>query len=247
MLIFTLCKLKSIKGEHLIDIPKALLIEYRAHLKAHGIAAGRTPELERWLRYFLDFCLKYQTSGTDSERLHLFMLKLREKNQTEEHRLRAFRAVSLYFELLKGMGQGRGEVVQMAPVLNETHSGASSVGQSHIDLHESRYCAEGYAVKSDSPEWDVVLAAVADEIKVRHYSRRTLKTYATWSRHFQRFLKNKPPAELSTADVKEYLTYLAVKCKVAASTQNQAFQCAPFPVPSRIKERIRRTSRCSEG
>jgi len=65
---------------------------------------------------------------------------------------------------------------------------------------------------------------MADEIKVRHYSRKTLQTYALWSRQFQRFLKNKPPQELSTADVKEYLTFLAVKCHVAASTQNQAFQ-----------------------
>ena len=69
---------------------------------------------------------------------------------------------------------------------------------------------------------------MADEIKVRHYSRKTLKTYALWSRNFQRFLKNKPPEEVSTADVKEYLTYLAVQCRVAASTQNQAFNSLIF-------------------
>jgi Phage integrase, N-terminal SAM-like domain len=59
---------------------------------------------------------------------------------------------------------------------------------------------------------------MAAEIKVRHYSRKTLKTYANWSRLFQRFLKDKSPLELTTADVKEYLTFLAVKCHVAAST-----------------------------
>jgi hypothetical protein len=88
---------------------------------------------------------------------------------------------------------------------------------------KSRYTEAGYEVKSDSPEWDAVLESLAAEIKVRHYSRKTLKTYANWSRRFQRFLKNKPPRDLSTADVKEYLTYLAVQCEVAASTQNQAF------------------------
>ncbi|MDD2310260.1 MAG: phage integrase N-terminal SAM-like domain-containing protein [Desulfuromonadaceae bacterium] len=55
-----------------------------------------------------------------------------------------------------------------------------------------------------------------------------MKTYAHWSRQFQRFLKIKSPQELSTADVKEYLTYLAVKCKVAASTQDQAFNSLLF-------------------
>jgi integron integrase len=70
--------------------------------------------------------------------------------------------------------------------------------------------------------------ALAAEIKVRHDSRKTLKSYAQWTRRFQRFLKNKTPQEFSTADVKEYLTYLAVKCQVAASTQNQAFNSLLF-------------------
>jgi hypothetical protein len=69
-----------------------------------------------------------------------------------------------------------------------------------------QYNDAGYQEKSDSPEWDEVMAKLADEIKVRHYSRKTLKTYALWSRQFQRFLKNKSPAELTTVDVKEYLT-----------------------------------------
>jgi site-specific recombinase XerD len=95
-------------------------------------------------------------------------------------------------------------------------------------MRASQYNEAGYQEKSDSPEWDEVLAKLAAEIKIRHYSRKTLKTYANWSRQFQRFLKNKPPLELSTADVKEYLTYLAVKRNVAASTQNQAFNSLLF-------------------
>ena len=66
------------------------------------------------------------------------------------------------------------------------------------------------------------------EIKTRHYSGKTLKTYAHWSRRFQRFLKNKPPKSLSSKDVKEYPTYLAVQCSVLASTQNQAFSALLF-------------------
>ena len=92
----------------------------------------------------------------------------------------------------------------------------------------SNYSETGYVLKTDSPEWDALLAAMAGEINVRHYSRKTLTTYANWSRKFQRFLKNKLPQELTTADVKEYLTFLAVTCKVAASTQNQAFNSLLF-------------------
>jgi hypothetical protein len=45
-------------------------------------------------------------------------------------------------------------------------------------------------VTSGSAEWDELLTKLADEIKVRHYSRKTLKTYATWSRQFPYFLKD---------------------------------------------------------
>ncbi len=85
-----------------------------------------------------------------------------------------------------------------------------------------------YAVNSDSPEWDKVIDELASEIKTRHYSRKTLKAYSLWARQFQKFLRNKPPHELSSADVKEYLTYLAVKRHVSASTQNQAFNALLF-------------------
>ncbi len=82
--------------------------------------------------------------------------------------------------------------------------------------------------KSKSPAWDALIDKLAAEITTRHYSRKTLKAYADWGRKFQSYLKNKPPDELSAADVKEYLTYLAVKCKVSASTQNQAFNALLF-------------------
>ena len=82
--------------------------------------------------------------------------------------------------------------------------------------------------KSGSPDWDRLIDNLAAEIKMRHYSRKTLKAYADWGRKFQGFLKNKPPEELSAADVKAYLTYLAVQCRVSASTQNQAFNSLLF-------------------
>jgi integron integrase len=86
----------------------------------------------------------------------------------------------------------------------------------------------GGALKSGSPAWDKVISDLSDEIKTRHYSRKTLKAYADWIRKFQGFLHDKLPRELSETDVKAYLTYLAVKCKVSASTQNQAFNSLLF-------------------
>ena len=76
--------------------------------------------------------------------------------------------------------------------------------------------------------WQAEYARLADEIQVRHYSPKTLKNYTQWIRKFQVFTRSKSPDLLSATDVKEFLTFLAVKQKVAASTQNQAFNALLF-------------------
>ncbi len=122
-----------------------------------------------------------------------------------------------------------------SPVLNDKHGAATappvqSEGKSEGkgQRSESHYNEWHCLNKSASPAWDKIIESLAAEIKVRHYSRKTLKCYADWSRKFQGYLRNKTPEALMADDVKAYLTYLAVNCRVAASTQNQAFNALLF-------------------
>ena len=56
------------------------------------------------------------------------------------------------------------------------------------------------------------------EIKLRHYSPRTLEAYRGWMRQLQGFTRSKDPQLLSSKDVKEFLTYLAVKLDFSKTT-----------------------------
>jgi integron integrase len=215
------------RGKIMLPVPNAVLTQYEAFLKRGDIPLVRHAEYKRWLRYFLDFCAKYPVPDSNAERARLFSEKLREKKQTERQRQQAIHAVFLYFEM-QGRVIPQGEATDEQPLLKCSTATPARSPQPAVNQRESQYNEAGYQEKSDSPEWDEVLATLAAEIKVRHYSRKTLQAYAKWSRQFQRFLKNKPPQDLSSADVKDYLTYLAVKCKVAASTQNQAFNSLLF-------------------
>ncbi|MGB4599141.1 MAG: integron integrase [Trichlorobacter sp.] len=208
-------------------IPKAVYAHYMNHLKKNGIAADQHQTYVKWLRYFLDFCARHVIAQDKVERLRLFTEKLREKKQGDAQCRQATHAVTLYFEMQPHdpLAQENRPVVdeQSSMMLEPVLSLPSTTPQRPFQFHLA-----GYQEKSDSPEWDAVLETMAGEIKVRHYSRKTLKTYAHWSRKFQRFMKNKPPQELSGEDVKAYLTYLAVTCKVASTTQNQAFNSLLF-------------------
>ena len=211
----------------MIDFPKALLPQYLILLEKRGVPAASFAECIKWSRYFIDYCAKYPVPGTQAEQVPLFIEKLRAKKQSELACRQAAYAVSVFLEAHKqnALSQHPTESVsQMRVTVSKLTAEPSVIPKSRM----SQYSEAGYQEKSESPEWDAVLNAMAAEIKVRHYSRKTLKTYANWSRKFQKFLKNKPPLELTGDDVKEYLTHLAVKCHVASTTQNQAFNSLLF-------------------
>jgi len=70
-----------------------------------------------------------------------------------------------------------------------------------------------------------LLDLLRDSLRARHYSRRTEATYAQWVRRFIYFHKVRHPQEMGEPEINAFLTHLAVKDKVSASTQNQAL-CA---------------------
>src|SRR5262245_9257123 len=73
-----------------------------------------------------------------------------------------------------------------------------------------------------------LLDRVRDAIRTRHYSRRTEKLYVHWIRRYIFFHGKRHPAEMGAAEVTAFLTSLAVRDRVAASTQNQALSALLF-------------------
>jgi integron integrase len=58
--------------------------------------------------------------------------------------------------------------------------------------------------------------------RLRHLSRRTEDAYVAWARRFILFHGKRHPRELDAPDVVAFLSDLAVRLRVSASTQNQA-------------------------
>lgn len=70
-----------------------------------------------------------------------------------------------------------------------------------------------------------LLEQVRDAIRRKHYSIRTEDTYAEWIKRYILFHNKRHPQDMDGAEIEAFLTHLATKHNVAASTQNQAF-CA---------------------
>jgi integron integrase len=83
-----------------------------------------------------------------------------------------------------------------------------------------------------------LLDLVRDEIRYRHYSIRTEQAYVQWIKRFIIFHNKKHPAQMGAKEIKEYLTYLAVKQSVSSSTQNQALNAIIFLYKDVLKQNV---------
>jgi site-specific recombinase XerD len=69
---------------------------------------------------------------------------------------------------------------------------------------------------------------VRNAIRLKHYSLRTEEAYWHWIKRFILFHNKRHPNDMGETEITEFLTYLAVQKKVAASTQNQALSAILF-------------------
>jgi len=84
-----------------------------------------------------------------------------------------------------------------------------------------------------------LLDSVREEIRVRHYSIRTEHTYVDWIYRYIIFNNKRHPAEMGEAEISRFLSYLATRCNVAASTQNQALCALMFLYKNVLKIEVK--------
>jgi integron integrase len=92
----------------------------------------------------------------------------------------------------------------------------------------SRHGQRPVATTDEGKLWEQILEKMIKVMRLKHLSLNTEKTYTTWGRQFQHFVNGKSPNELTTDDIRTFLSYLAVERRISASTQNQALNAVIF-------------------
>ena len=83
-----------------------------------------------------------------------------------------------------------------------------------------------------------LLDELRNELRAKHYSKRTEESYATWIKRFILFHNKKHPKLMGADEINRYLKYLAVNKEVSASTQNIALCAIIFLYKHVIKKEI---------
>jgi hypothetical protein len=84
------------------------------------------------------------------------------------------------------------------------------------------------SVSPPDPPQRRLMDQVRDAIRVRHYSRRTEEASVTWIRRYIVFHDKTHPSQMGAQEISAFLTSLAVRERVSASTQNQALSALLF-------------------
>ncbi len=192
-------------------IPQQVLAQFKTGLKRNNIPVDQHTYYKKWLRYYLDFCFKYDHGPKNSESLKYFVYKLREKKQTRQQQKQAYDAVLIYL----GINGIEPEWLKGKIYTSE---------KENPDLNVREKTSRFETLFPDNRKiWKFVYTQLSDEIKVRHYSPKTYEAYSKWVYRFQKYIKSKVLDDINVDDVKRFLTFLAVEEHCSASAQNQAF------------------------
>jgi integron integrase len=174
------------------------------------------------------------------------MQKLQDKNQSKQQQNQAKHAVSLFlamqttasrqlagnksvsYQLQQSFNRIQEPSDQSSYQISRASVAQDTVRRSSSDQSNLSPVTVNHSSEELGSSWVFVFDQLVNEIKIRHYSPKTLKAYRSWIRQFQTFTKSKDYRQLSQQDVIDFLSFLAVEKKVSAASQNLAFNSLLF-------------------
>lgn len=177
-----------------------ILPDFQAFLRTRNLVNEKyIPYFAHWVSRFLYFC--NNNTQSDHARLILeFMDSLKKDKNISDWQLRqAQQAVQLYLDNFKGQ------------IAISAMSPSASTDAKGSDIHQ-------------------IVKEMKRLIRLKHYSYSTERTYLDWAKRFFQYVQaiKGNNALFVPDDIKQYLSHLAIKQRVSASTQNQAFNALLF-------------------
>ncbi len=184
-------------------LEKRILPEFQDFLRSRRLVPEKNVSYyANWVSKFLVFSNNHRQLDLNSLVAEFFHSLKLEKNIADWQIKQADEAVRLYLHHFKG-----DEIIQKA-------YGTAHPGKSFLDLPR-------------------ILEEIKRLIRMKHYSYSTERTYRDWAKRFFTYVqetkkKDDASSVVTQEDVKDFLSHLAIKQRVSASTQNQAFNALLF-------------------
>ena len=213
----------------------------------------------KWLRFYLDFCQKYDHTPENPSSLPLFLKKLESKRQPGTFLKQADRAITIYFQSVVGRVNPAAYAtgpVDDGPSADKQYGFKNERITGTAPEYGRNLVASGTALNpvttttqsrrphgtgregriSTDAQWEKAFSLLKEEIELRHYSRKTLKSYSIWAKKFGKHACKTSPSDVSSKELRNYLVHLTKGLKVTANTQRQAFNALLFSFKNVLKK-----------
>lgn len=197
-------------------------------------SALRIPHFVRWVERFLRFRATHRAE-TWQDTLRAFLEDL--YDVSEDWQLRqAADAVTLFCSQFRvgidtgtaAPGDGNGRPLTATNTKTVATSTPFSAESGLGILPSATLPAPAVPGADPSRDPEVLLAETRSLLELRHYALRTQRSYLGWAERFLHYLGKQAPGSITAEDARAYLSSLATHQRVAASTQNQAFNALLF-------------------
>lgn len=223
----------------MLTVPASLSQTFESQLSLRNIPDQQRRNFHKWLRFYLDFCNKYNLNPKVTASFAGFDEKLKIKGQSDLQRMEARRSITIYYRMIGTLQSPQAPSGNPAttnannPLLSTSSGTMNPDSSSQVGLPATKReiplsADTNQPLKLTGANWEAVYERLQAAIKVRHYSNKTWQAYRYWLQQFQTFTKSKDASLLDMNDVKGFLSHLAINKQVAASSQNQAFNALLF-------------------
>jgi integron integrase len=176
----------------------------------------------RWLRRYAVFLRQPETEllQISQSGVKQFCRTLLARAVPAWQRLQAVRAIEFYRNEV--LATAEPDLLEIRQILSRTADGERHAVSVVSPAEEAELIG---VVNTNEPRWIQKMRA---ELRLMHYALSTETAYIGWVERFMRFVGSQELEQFGAPELKDFLTDLAVKGEVAASTQNQALSGVMF-------------------
>ncbi|MGJ8724408.1 MAG: integron integrase [Roseibacillus sp.] len=209
-------------------IPRQIEAVLRVKFVGKGFSEAEIGQGLKWCRFFIDFCLKSNSSPREVGSIPLFLKKIASKGQGAHRQKQAKAAVATLQEVLPQFGEG---AVAKNAEQQEGGDRIKEEGSAYSVASSDKVPPSAGGEKGSSEvelSWDSIYSLLDGKFASGQYAKTTRRAYLSWLRGYQKFLNDAGSEAVSSETAATYLTFLAKERGVTASSQNQAFNALLF-------------------
>jgi integron integrase len=202
-----------------------------------GIVAGKHDFFRNWVRKFIGFIRPRKWNHALREDVVQFLELMVREGKAGWQIAQANESLELFYKEVAPMEWAQRDWPPTPSSMELTEVRTAAV--TRPPLAERNHSWDG---KSDNGElekrWEPFLEEVRETLRSQRYAYRTEQSYMEWVRRFLLFVRPAQRASLDRQSLEDYLNYLSLERRVAASTQNQALNAILFVFRHVLKEGV---------